>query len=234
MPEKPFNLPADDERVIVIGHTGSGKTQLGGWLLSTKKLMSRPHFIVDYKGDDLLNSLKNAREIDFEVPKKPGLYILHTSLDLADETEKWMRDLWARENLHLYVDEGYMLPQPRKGAFDALLTQGRGKGISITTLTQRPTQMTRFAFSEASHVSTFHLTDERDWQTVEKIVPRGFKNWLPAGMQPPGTDETELPEYYSRWYTVRNRARYILRPVPDADSIRSAIDGQLEPRLRWL
>lgn len=227
---KPFYLPHDDERTTVIGHTGSGKTQLGGWMLSKRRLMSRPHFIVDYKGDDLLNSLKNSREIGFDVPKKPGLYILHASISEEDEMEKWLRALWERENLHLYIDEGYMLPQSRKGAFDALLTQGRSKKIGVTMLTQRPIGVTRFAFSEASHVVVFHLTDDRDHATVAQIAPRDFSTWLPREFASQGG----LPDYHSRWYTVKTRSRYILRPVPDTDTIRVAIDSQLTPKLRWL
>lgn len=225
-----FRLPSDSEHCCVWGHTGSGKTQLGAWLLSKKNLKSKPHFILDYKGDELINSPKNIREIGFELPtKKPGLYILHSRPDLEEETENWLWSIWSAENVHLYVDEGYMVPQGRHGAFDALQTQGRSKRISVTTLSQRPVQISRFAISEASHVAAFHLNDERDIKTAEQIVPRGFFEWLPPEYKKAGG----LPKFYARWYNVKDRAKYILRPVPDVDTIVAEIDRQLVPKITW-
>lgn len=225
-----FALPRDDEHVGVFGHTGSGKTQFGAMLLSKKNLKSRPHIIIDYKGDELLNSLKNVRDIGFDDPKKPGLYILHTRIDQQDDTERWLWKMHDKGDVHLYADEGYMLPRlSRFGAVDAIQTQGRSRRVSMTTLSQRPVGIPRYVISEASHIIMFHLNDDRDIATAEQVVPRGFSTWLPKELR-----EKELPRFWSRWYSVKTRGRYIMRPAPSADEIRDAIDGQLDPKYRWL
>lgn len=227
---EPYTLPRPDEHVAVFGHTGSGKTYMGAWLLGKKNLQSRPHIIIDYKGDDLLNSLENTREIGFELPHKPGLYILHPTITEQENVEKWLWDVHKHENFHLYADEGYMLPRlSRFGAVDAIQTQGRAKNVSMTTLSQRPVGIPRYIVSEASHVCMFHLNDDRDVATAEQVVPRGFAEWLPNSFS--GDD---LPRYWSRWYSVKNRGRYIVAPVPDADAIRTMIDSQLTPKRRWI
>lgn len=224
-----FRLPRDDEHTTVVGHNGSGKTQLGAWLLSQQNLRDKPWYVVDYKGDELLNGISRAREIDFhETPRQPGLYMLHSRPDLEDETEGWLWNVWQNEGAGLYIDEGYMLPQANRGAYQAILTQGRSKRIPVITLSQRPVKVSRFAFSEASHIAMFDLTDRRDRATIEEICPRGFSQWCPRQFG------RQLPKYHARWYNVKERAPFVLLPVPDADTIISDIDGQLEPKVKWL
>lgn len=223
-----FQFPRGGEHTAVWGRTGSGKTQLGAFLLSKKNLKHSRNVIIDYKGDELLNSLERTREIGLnEVPQKPGLYILHSRPDLDEDTEAWLWKIWEQEDIGLYVDEGYMIPQADKGAFAAILTQGRSKRIPVITLSQRPVHVSRFVISEAAHVVMFDLNDERDIQTTRGIVPRDFPYWVPPEFG------TELPMYHARWYSVKSKSRFVLRPVPGEDQIRDHIDRQLEPKLRW-
>jgi hypothetical protein len=229
-----FLLPRDDEHTAIWGRNGTGKTQLGAWLLSRQNFKQKPWVIIDYKGDELLNSIERAREIDYsEVPKKAGLYILHALPPDGEQMEKWLWNVWGVEDIGLYADEGYLLPRSgtnEMGAFDTLQVQGRSKHIPIITLSQRPTRISRMVVSEASHVAMFDLNDDRDIKTAESIVPRGFATWLPSEFR----QQKDLPPFHARWYSVKRKARFVLRPVPEADEIRDDIDSQLEPRLRWL
>lgn len=224
-----FAWPRGGEHTAIWGMTGSGKTWLGAHILSKKRLGHERNVIIDYKGDDLLNSLERVREIGpNEVPQKNGLYILHPHPRDPDEVmEEWLWKIWDQENTGLYIDEGYMLPSPEKGAFTALLTQGRSKHTPVITLSQRPVKVSRFVPSEASHIVMFHLNDDRDIDTTRGIVPRDFPSWVPPELG------TELPPHHARWYNVKTKGRYVLQPVPDGDKIRATIDGQLEPKLRW-
>lgn len=234
MVDKKFYLPQSDEHTAVWGRNGTGKTQLAAWILSKQDFKHRPWVIIDYKGDELLNSLERSREIGFdEVPKKPGVYILHARPDEGEEMEAWLWKIWEHENTGIYADEGYLLPKSGGqafGAFDSIQVQGRSKRISAITLSQRPTKISRMVVSEASHVVMFDLNDNRDIKTAESIVPEGFATWIPAEY----AKENDLPPYHARWYSVKRKARFVLKPVPGAEEIRDAIDAQLEPRLRWL
>ena len=72
-----FRLPNFHQRTAIIGRTGSGKTQFGAWLLSHAPFDKQPYVMIDYKGDDLLNSIDRVREIGLkEVPKHAGLYTI--------------------------------------------------------------------------------------------------------------------------------------------------------------
>jgi hypothetical protein len=224
-----FRLPDRDEHTAIVGRNGSGKTQLGAWLLSKKDLKSTPWVIMDFKGEDIFNRLERTRDIGFkEVPHHPGLYILRSAPHLQEDTEAWLWQLWEKENAGLLVDEGYMLPQIDRGAYQAVLTQGRSKNIPVMTLTQRPVRVSPFAFSEASHIVVFDLNQKRDRRTVEDMTGDDFTTWLPREFS------GGLPPYHARWYSVKNGKRFIMRPVPDSDAIVHTIDAQLPEKKRWV
>jgi len=226
-----FRLPGNGEHVAIMGRTGSGKTQFGAWTISAKNLKRKPTVIVDYKGDEILNSISRAVEIDYSIPNHPGVYILHPRPDENDEINAWLGRVWAHENVDLYFDEGYMLPDSSEhNWFGNLLVQGRSKGISITTLSQRPVSINRRVFSEASHVAVFHLNDKRDMKTVAEFTPPGFIEWIP----PQFGNVPRLPPYHPRWYNIKDDERFVLQPVPSGDEIIAAIDKQLEPKRRWI
>lgn len=230
-----FRLPADDEHTAIIGRNGTGKTQLGIWTLSKQDLRDKPWVVINYKGDELINSISRARKIKhIDMPDHPGLYVLNSNPSLKAQDEAFMWNVWNAENIGLFIDEGYLVPSPKGGAFESLLTQGRSKRIPIITLSQRPVELSRFVFSEASHVALFHLNDERDVKTVTSFVPRDFPSWLPSEFEKQG----RLPPYHARWYDFKGNqgqgARFVLKPVPPAEQIRKDIDAQLEPRTRML
>lgn len=218
---KGFTLPRDDQRVLIFGRTGSGKTQYGAWQLSESAFDKRPTVIVDYKGDVLLNSSPYIEEIGLtdRLPSSPGLYIVHPKPDDNEAVEDMFWRMWKRENIGLYIDEGYMIPN--KAALRALLTQGRSKKIPAIILTQRPVFISRFAISEADFYTAFHLNSKDDRKIVEAYLPHG------------ALDE-RLPKYHSKWYDVGNDTLLTVGPVPSADLITARIDDRLRPRRRKL
>jgi Type IV secretion-system coupling protein DNA-binding domain len=216
-----FELPRDDEHTTIVGRNGTGKTQAGAWLLSEQSLQTKPWVILDYKGEEMLNSIPRIREIGFnEAPSQPGLYILKSRPDLDVDTENWLWRIWEKENTGVFIDEGYMLPEVRKGAFSALLTQGRSKRTPVITLSQRPVRVDRAAFSEASHLIAFDLNDKRDHKSLEEVVPTGFM-------------KDAVPKYHARWYSVKKDKTWIMKPVPEADQIVDTINEKLPPLKRW-
>lgn len=219
-----FRLPTNKQRVAVIGRTGSGKTQFAAWLLSVAPFDKQPYFIVDYKYDDLLNGSDRIKEIGLteKLPKQPGLYIVHPHPDQHEDTERFLLRIWEQEHAGLYADEGYMLP-PRSPAFQALLTQGRSKRIPAIVLTQRPTWVSRFVFSEADYYAIFHLNDARDRQTIQAFTPRERLDV-----------SDRLPDYHSMWYDVGRDNVFQLKPVPEAAEILERIDSRLGPKARKL
>lgn len=219
-----YRLPGLTHRHTIIGRTGSGKTQMGAWALSHAPFDVQPFVIVDYKRDALLNACPYVEEIGLAepLPKHPGLYIVHPHPAENEDVEAWLWRVHAREHIGLYIDEGYMVPNPHGGgALQAILTQGRSKHIPTTILSQRPSWMTRFAISEADFYTVFSLNDVRDIKTIGSFMPPGSLDQKPA-------------RYHSRWYDVAEDRLLTVKPVEEACVIVERLTERLKPKRRLL
>ncbi len=221
-----FRFPKLSEHAAIVGRNGSGKSMLGAFVLSRSAFDVQPFVIVDYKGEELFQSIDRIRQISLnEIPTHPGLYLLESHPGAVDETENWLLRVWDRGEIGLLFDETYMVPD--KVALQGILTQGRSKRIPTICLSQRPVAVSRFVFSEASHIAVFHLQDRRDRKTVGEFTP-------------PGMLDERLPDYHSYWYDVKADSKTSvtpydkLAPVPRAEEIIDAINARLEPKKRWL
>lgn len=211
--------PNDSQRITIIGKTGSGKTQAGAYQLARRSLTTRPWVVFDYKYEGIFRDIPHAEEIGLtgRPPKAPGLYLVHPNPSDEDAVEDFMWRIWEKENTGIFIDEGYMVPT-RSPAFQAILTQGRSKRIPVIMLTQRPSWVTRFAFSEADYIQCFQLTDRRDQKTVREFMPLPVENDLPA-------------PYHSWWWDNTRNYKAVLRPVPDRDTILDMFHARMsQPR----
>lgn len=214
----PWVEPDGTQHIYIMGRNGTGKTQAGMWHLSRQNFAKKTWVMVDTKGEGMIAQIAKmdgAQVIQLtDTPKKPGLYIVRTLPHQADngELENFLYRMWARENVGLYFDEGYMVGD--SDMFKTLLTQGRSKHIPMIVLTQRPAWITRFAVSEASFYQIFWLNDAEDRKRIQKFVPYDL--------------DQRLPEYHSLWYDVIRDRVSILKPVPPRDTILEGFKSQLE------
>jgi hypothetical protein len=216
MAETAFKWPGVTERLSIFGRTGSGKTQMGAFILSQAPFDRQPYVIIDYKHEGLFGELPRIREIGLdEIPTKPGLYIVHPLPKVDDESvEDFFHNIWTAGDIGIYIDELHMLPD--KGGLQAILTQGRSKRIPVIALSQRPAWVNRFIFSESEHFAIFHLHDKRDREKLNAVLPDGV------------LDERQ-PEYHSVWYRVKDDKLFRLAPVETADKILARLDERLAP-----
>lgn len=212
-----FEMPRPDQRVLILGSTGSGKTTMGASLLSSAPFDLMPYVMIDYKRDQLLGSIDHREKIGFEIPKYPGLYHLQPNpVSDDDRMEAWLYKIWERRNIGLYVDEALRLPTKKTGAFESILTQGRSLSIPVISLSQRPVDLTRYAFSEANHVVIFKLTDLRDRKKVTEYVPID--------------NDYKLKKYHSMWYNVDSDKTFAMVPAPKPDDILQVFKDRLKPK----
>lgn len=216
-------------RLTVIGRTGTGKTVAGVYQLSRRDLKKEKWVILNFKGDELIDSIDRAQHIDYDwsPPHKSllsrlfrvntndgGLFVLHPSPHDKKELEDFLWRIWENGNVGIFADEGYMLSGSE--AFETILTQGRSLKIPVIACTQRPVWVSRFVFSEADFFQLFDLNDRRDWQTVEAFMPR--------------LEGDVLPAFNSWYYDVARKDLFQFSPVPPPDEIRATINAQLFSR----
>lgn len=217
-----FRLPRIDEHVAILGCTGSGKTTLASFVLSKSPFDKMPFIAIDYKDDDLLASISRLKEIGLHetIPRHAGLYVIRPLPSDIEEMEKWLWKVWTACETGLYVDEAYLLPN--KEAIKNILAQGRSRRIPVIASSQRPVDVPRSIFTEASHIAVFRLNDRRDKKTVGEFTPDGML-------------ENRLPDYHSFWYSVKDHQAddpvpyHVLKPVPTADKIVEIINDRLSP-----
>jgi hypothetical protein len=204
-----------------MGMNGSGKSVFAAHLVSCAPLDRMPYILIDYKDEELFNRVDRAKYIDFkDVPKEPGFYILKAQPDLDDDkVNAFLYRQLAKEKRGLIYDEGYSIP---KGARETIYMQGRSKQVPVITLTQRPVNMTRYAFSEASYYAMFRLNDRRDLATVREFTPAYDPVWADL--------HTRLPSYHARWYDSKQDASFILKPAPDPETILERFEDKLHIR----
>jgi hypothetical protein len=221
-----FAGPGDQDRFTIIGATGSGKTYAAMYNLSRRNYNIKPWIIYDFKGEELIARIPEHQTIEFDspLPERPGIYVLRPFPGQEDMVDEHMMRVWEREDIGVYIDEGYMVGQ-RSNGFRCLLTQGRSKRIPMIINSQRPVYMDRFVFSESQFFQIFRLQHSDDIKTVEKFVPRDLSA-LNAG-----TDGQKLPRFHSYFYDVIDDKMYTWRPGPDESAILDNFDARM-PRMR--
>ena len=208
-----MRLPSDEDRISIIGQTGTGKTVAAAWHLSKRDFESMPWIIFDFKGDKLISKI-NAREIDLDtIPTKPGLYVVHPRPDQGADVESFLWKIWERGGIGLWIDEGYMMAKSK--SFNAILTQGRSKRIPCIILSQRPVWMSVFVFTESQFFQVFHLNDKNDRIRVKEFTSANI--------------DKRLPKYHSYYYDVEDDNFEALQPVPKVEVILERINSRLTP-----
>lgn len=198
-----FETPGPSDRTTVMGMTGSGKTQGATYLLARQDFESMPWIILNFKRESMFYEFNPFQLNDkWDVPQSPGIYMADIDWDLVspDEVNELLRRVKSRGSCGLFIDEGTELGY--SSAFKSCLTQGRSLQIPMIICTQRPTDITVYAFTEANYYMIFDLNRPEDKKKVAGYC--GRKEDLP-----------ELPRYHFWWYDRIPKVLKPMRPVPD-------------------
>lgn len=235
-----LRTPDNTNRTIVIGRTGTGKSQASLSMLANQNYDEQPWVMIDYKGDDhLLALMKTCRgliktiKVEDKPPKAPGLYYMHPRPKLdAEAMEAWLMAVHKQGSVGLFIDEGYAMPNYGDSpAFTLILTQGRSLHIPVICLYQRPVWMSRFAVAQADYVRVFKQGDIRDKKTVTNYCTPAI---LPNGSKLGPMEIDRLPDYYSLWHDVGRGNTAVLLPAPGRASILQKIKMRLKPQAQGM
>jgi energy-coupling factor transporter ATP-binding protein EcfA2 len=211
-----------DQRAIILGKTGSGKSFLMRYLL---KLFSRKKWrivIVDPK-KDWQGRGKEARAyggrgtswrlgtVDHPVRVKkfdPKLAVqIVQPASWGAQMSAFCQDIMERGNTFIYFDE---ITQLVSGSHDPpselkiLWTQGRAKNVGAWCGSQRPVNIPVIVKDQAEIWIVFRLTRYEDRQTVEGHVPTE---------ETPQMVEKPLPKHYFWYYTDDMDKPVLVKPL---------------------
>lgn len=169
-----------NERVALVGMTGSGKTYFArAFLAHAPRLI-----VVDPKGtqyNHLWNTVPYSNEA-INILKQTddnGRYIGKARIRInapvnREEWELYFSILYTLRNVTIYIDELYGVTPPIAGQWlQALYTRGRELGIGVWASMQRPVFVPKFVFSEADWKILFRLEldDDREYMARNVFGP---------------------------------------------------------------
>lgn len=166
-----------NERIALVGMTGSGKTYFArAWLKNAPRLI-----VVDPKGtqyNHLWNTIPYSEKAIEELQRidDKGNYIGEARVRITapisrKEWEYYFAVIYGLRNVTVYVDELYGVTPPVAGEWlQALYTRGRELGIGVWAAMQRPVFVPKFVFSEAEWKIMFRLELDDDKEFMAKNV----------------------------------------------------------------
>jgi energy-coupling factor transporter ATP-binding protein EcfA2 len=186
--------PRQDERMMVVGSTGSGKTTLATHLIGLYRnvIAIDPKQTLGSGGNRLGKGL--AGYAIATTPEELGVVGRRHSLiqyrpDMRhqnpDDWERVYDWIYRRGNTMVYTDEAADVHHYSRApiSYRRCITSGRELGIGMIHATQRPRGIDRRVMSEAERWAVFHIRDEDDRRFIKSRIGEG-----------------RLPEY-GFWYT---------------------------------
>lgn len=215
-----LQLPTDENRLAVIGMTGSGKTIGGLWHLSLRSWPSNPWIIIDYKRDASIAQIPGLTVIDVNrpPPRAAGIYAVQPMPDEIEEIDAFLWKVWSNGNTGIFIDEGYMLDRFSK-PLRAILTQGRSLRVPVIALSQRPSWISPYLLSESEYLQLYHIHNPRDIKVMREWIP--YTGAMPAHNS-----------YGSIYFSVPQARVTLLKPVPPLPTILQTIEDRRPKRRR--
>lgn len=219
-------FPDDSHRHAIVGTTGSGKTTFGLWCLSRRSYDAMPWIILDAKHDSVIARIPRLTQIrvDQKPPVRRGLYVARPTVAEFDDgvVSAFLYDIWRNEHTGIFIDEGYAFNRFDK-ALKTVLTQGRSKHIPVISLSQKPSWVSPFLFSESEFKSVFYLDQPAD---IERTMA-----WLPA--RDPNTGARIAPDLladHESYWCHRRKQFARLGPCPPEAEIFETFDQRVPVR----
>lgn len=167
-----------NERVTIVGKTGSGKTYLARLLtlgigrlvvFDPKGTMGDPAVL---KAWNLENwSADGARKLRAGKPVRLRVAPAQIGDDIYAHWIPYMLAIYEAGDCTLYIDEIYGVTRPNPSPeLAALYTRGRELGIGVFAATQRPTMFPLILLSEAEWTFTFRLRLPMDIERMAMLM----------------------------------------------------------------
>jgi DNA helicase HerA-like ATPase len=146
-----------NDRVLVLGSTGSGKSELLNVIFSRMRGGAQ-RLLVDTKREFAIEGVEPASEVDAIDWSRPIIHYQDRG-EGADEMQELFAACYARRRLMVAVHELSDVCAFRAArtppAFDSYVSKGRALGLGLLAGSQRPFDIPMRAKTEADHVFAF-------------------------------------------------------------------------------
>lgn len=209
MPQTKLTVDADD-RVALIGKTGTGKTYFA-------RVLSEPiarFVVIDSKGDIDPQKWRLETVPDNWSESTPlvrrllrGENVrLRFRAPLNRDYRPILRLILRSKNVTLYIDEVLAVVPERRPApeeYDALYTRGRALGIGVWASMQRPRAVPTNTLAQADWFFIFRLPRPEDRKYAAAYTSENVGQKI--------QDTYGFWTYHSSWTTARYTSRYVAR-----------------------
>ena len=194
-----FNFIAYEEKITIVGASGSGKSYLANEIM--KSLHGVSVWVYDFNFQFhsskaiVFNDLDKLLEV-YDTAKR-GHYILQPHDNSEETFKRFNAEAFKRGNLVLVEDEvhTWLSKQRVIKEFNQVILSGRPRGISVISISSRPASLPNNVLSNSKHVFAFKLNLESDIKFLEGFLGTDVWILMPKDKRHKLQEEAELPDF---------------------------------------
>jgi len=194
-----FNFIAYDEKIVIVGASGSGKTYLANQIMKGLNGISVWVFDPNYQFHSsramVFHDLSEMLKV-YDSAKR-GHYILQPHDSSEHTFRRFNAEAFKRGNLVLIEDEihNWLSKQKVLKEFNQVILSGRPRGISVISISSRPASCPNHILSNVKHVFAFKLNLESDVKFLEGYLGNDVWILMPPDKRARLKDEPALEKY---------------------------------------
>lgn len=194
-----FNFIAYEEKIAILGASGSGKSYLANSIL--KSLNNITVWVYDFNHQFhsskamLFHDLTEM--LGYYDSAHRGHYILQPFDNSEDTFNEFCNAAFRRGNIVCILDEAHSFVTKQKilKPYNNLILSGRPRGISVISISSRPASLPNNVLSNCKHVFAFRLNLESDIEFLESYLGSEVWQLMPKDKRKRLRDLPELPEH---------------------------------------
>ena len=194
-----FNFIAYDEKIVIVGASGSGKTYLANQIMKGLNGISvwvhDPNYQFHSSRAMVFHDLTEMLKV-YDSAKR-GHYILQPHQNDENTFRRFNAEAFKRGNLVLIEDEihNWLTKQRVLKEFNQVILSGRPRGISVISISSRPASCPNHILSNVKHVFAFKLNLESDVKFLEGYLGNDVWILMPPDKRARLKDEPALEEH---------------------------------------
>ena len=194
-----FNFIAYDEKIVIVGASGSGKTYLANQIMKGLNGITVWVFDPNYQFHSsramVFNDLSEMLKV-YDSAKR-GHYILQPHDSSEHTFRRFNAEAFKRGNIVLIEDEihNWLSKQKVLQEFNQVILSGRPRGISVISISSRPASCPNHILSNVKHVFAFKLNLESDVKFLEGYLGNDVWILMPPDKRARLKDEPALEKY---------------------------------------